>query len=181
MIFAGVYIMLISTGVYILLISAGVYGLECYKSQELYFELESARWNNVEHAESTVPESVCSKPCPMGQIKNFEVLKIFSTCQKIFASLQTACCWTCVACREDSIVAREDLCLKCPHGELRPETLNAHSLTTVEISCAVIVVFIVSIWIADMVAVSSVQYLRSWSIHYLYNLRLKCPHGELFL
>ena len=72
--------MLISTGVYILLISAGVYGLECYKSQELYFELESARWNNVEHAESTVPESVCSKPCPMGQIKNFEVLKIFSTC-----------------------------------------------------------------------------------------------------
>ena len=30
---------------------------------------------------------------------------------------QTACCWTCVACREDSIVAREDLCLKCAHGE----------------------------------------------------------------
>ena len=113
--------MLISTGVYILLISAGVYGLECYKSQELYFELESARWNNVEHAESTVPESVCSKPCPMGQIKNFEVLTIFSTCQKIFSTLQTACCWTCVACREDSIVAREDLCLKCPHGEMRPK------------------------------------------------------------
>ena len=175
MIFAGVYIMRIFSGVYIMLIFAGVYGLECYKSQELYFELESARWNNVEHAESTVPESVCSKPCPMGQIKNFEVVKIFSTWQKIFATLQTACCWTCVACREDSIVAREDLCLKCPHGELRPETLNAHSLTTVEISCAVIVVFIVSIWIADMVS------LRSLSIHYLYNLRLKCPHGELCL
>ena len=120
---------MIFAGVYIMLISAGVYGLECYKSQELYFELESARWNNVEHAESTVPESVCSKPCPMGQIKNFEVLKIFSTCQKIFATLQTACCWTCVACREDSIVAREDLCLKCPHGKLRPKLEQLESLS----------------------------------------------------
>ena len=32
-------------------------------------------------------------------------------------SFQTACCWNCVACREDSIVAQEDTCLKCAHGE----------------------------------------------------------------
>ena len=65
-----------------------------------------------------------SAPCGMGEIKSFE----------------TACCWHCVPCRlskpykdcinvvviiaiinvtvfrEDSIVAQEDLCLKCPHG-----------------------------------------------------------------
>ena len=51
---------------------AGVYGLECYKSQELYFEVEMAKWN-VGNTNNNIPESVCSKPCPMGQIKNFEV------------------------------------------------------------------------------------------------------------
>ena len=60
----------------------GVYGLECYKTQELYFELEMAKWN-VGKFESKIPESVCSKPCPMGQIKNFEV---FNKCCK---NLQT--------------------------------------------------------------------------------------------
>ena len=54
----------------------GVYGLECYKTQELYFELEMAKWN-VGKNESNIPESICSKPCPMGQIKNFEV---FTNC-----------------------------------------------------------------------------------------------------
>ena len=51
---------------------SGVYGLECYKTQELYFELEMAKWN-VAQSKYKIPESVCSKPCPMGQIKNFEV------------------------------------------------------------------------------------------------------------
>ena len=50
----------------------GVYGLECYKTQELYFEVEMAQWN-VGNTDNNIPESVCSKPCPMGQIKNFEV------------------------------------------------------------------------------------------------------------
>lgn len=81
--------------------SSGVYGMECYTTQELYFELEMSKWNGGKSGSVTkIPESICSKPCPMGQIKNFE----------------NACCWTCVACREDSIVAREDLCKKCPHG-----------------------------------------------------------------
>ena len=53
-------------------IAAGVYGLECYKTQELYFEVEMAKWN-VGNTNNNIPESVCSKPCPMGQIKNFEV------------------------------------------------------------------------------------------------------------
>ena len=52
----------------------GVYGLECFKTQELYFELEMAKWN-VGNNNSKIPESVCSKPCPMGKIKNFEVRK----------------------------------------------------------------------------------------------------------
>ena len=52
-----------------------MYGLECYKTQELYFELEMAKWN-LANTDSKIPESVCSKPCPMGQIKNFEVVKL---------------------------------------------------------------------------------------------------------
>ena len=103
--------------------------MECFKTQELYFELEMAKWN-VGNNNSKIPESVCSKPCPMGKIKNFEVRKagklwekikldIFLFCVNINLDFdfQTQCCWTCVPCREDSIVAREDLCLKCPHGE----------------------------------------------------------------
>lgn len=53
-----------------------MYGLECYKTQELYFELEMAKWNVGSQSESKIPESVCSKPCPMGQIKNFEVARL---------------------------------------------------------------------------------------------------------
>ena len=62
----------------------GVYGLECYKTQELYFELEMAKWN-VGKNESKNPESICSKPCPMGQIKNFEV---FNMCCKNLPELR---------------------------------------------------------------------------------------------
>ena len=62
----------------------GVYGLECYKTQELYFELEMAKWN-VGKNESKIPESICSKPCPMGQIKNFEV---FNRCCKNLPELR---------------------------------------------------------------------------------------------
>ena len=47
----------------------------------------------------------------------FILSEFSSKCQCDRFSFQTACCWTCVACREDSIVAREDLCLKCTHGE----------------------------------------------------------------
>ena len=34
--------------------------------------MEMAKWN-VGKTNNNIPESVCSKPCPMGQIKNFEV------------------------------------------------------------------------------------------------------------
>ena len=34
--------------------------------------MEMAKWN-VGNTDNNIPESVCSKPCPMGQIKNFEV------------------------------------------------------------------------------------------------------------
>ena len=34
--------------------------------------MEMAKWN-VGNTNNNIPESVCSKPCPMGQIKNFEV------------------------------------------------------------------------------------------------------------
>lgn len=52
----------------------GVFGMECFTTQELYFELEKSKWNGGESRSVTeIPESICSKPCPMGQIKNFEV------------------------------------------------------------------------------------------------------------
>ncbi|XP_023327303.1 metabotropic glutamate receptor 8 [Eurytemora carolleeae] len=80
----------------------GVYPeIEGYTAQELYFEVERARWNIMENISTgSIPASICSLPCGMGEIKNFE----------------TACCWSCVACREDSIVVSEDTCLKCPVG-----------------------------------------------------------------
>ena len=30
--------------------------------------------------------------------------------------LQDACCWSCVRCREDSVVVGEDQCRRCPIG-----------------------------------------------------------------
>jgi len=80
---------------------SGVFpSMERFTTQELYFELEKSRWGGNSSQGGSVPESICSAPCGMGEIKSFE----------------TACCWNCVPCREDSIVVQEDLCLKCPHG-----------------------------------------------------------------
>ncbi|XP_023336258.1 metabotropic glutamate receptor 6 isoform X2 [Eurytemora carolleeae] len=75
-------------------------------SQDLYFGLENSKWNFIpsntsdELNSSPIPESVCSRPCPLGMIKNYE----------------NPCCWSCVLCREDSIQLREDRCYKCPQG-----------------------------------------------------------------
>ena len=48
---------------------------------------------------------------------NLSLWHIFGGLKNYSFSFQTACCWNCVACREDSIVAQEDTCLKCAHGE----------------------------------------------------------------
>ncbi|CAK5087086.1 unnamed protein product [Meloidogyne enterolobii] len=49
---------------------------------------------------SKMPESVCSKPCRLGQRRR----------------QTTACCWICESCAEGEIV-RNNLCQKCPFGE----------------------------------------------------------------
>jgi len=67
--------------------------------QELYFEVSQAKWGVARKANG-VPDSTCSKECPMGMIRNYESL----------------CCWVCLECREDSIVAADETCRKCPHG-----------------------------------------------------------------
>ena len=52
--------------------ASGVFGMEYFTTQELYFEVGNSKWNGGKSGKE-IPESICSKPCPMGQIKNFEV------------------------------------------------------------------------------------------------------------
>ena len=63
---------------------AGVFGLQYYKTQELYFEVEMSKWNSGTVGNNTgIPESICSKECPMGRIKNLEVQFLSRLTKKI--------------------------------------------------------------------------------------------------
>lgn len=73
-----------------------------------------------------IPRSICSEPCPVGHIRNYQVpyRKCFSlwACKvpEIFEHLniwtiQDQCCWVCVACREDAFVFN-DTCRSCEPG-----------------------------------------------------------------
>jgi hypothetical protein len=100
------------------------------------------RWPNVTGKDP--PKSVCSEPCEMGHVRSYAVSqadadKRWPTCSSsIFAfhfQSQDACCWSCVRCRDDSVVVGEDQCKQCPLGyvpsqkKVRNETIHTSQLT----------------------------------------------------
>lgn len=58
-----------------------------------YVELE---WGSFD---GDIPESVCSKPCPMNTY---------------YVRSELPCCWECQICRENEIVVNQEFCQKCP-------------------------------------------------------------------
>ncbi|XP_046405665.1 metabotropic glutamate receptor 6 [Ischnura elegans] len=64
--------------------------------EELGLDISLMKWRN---DSTVVPKSICSEPCPVGHIRNF----------------QDQCCWSCVACREDAYVFN-DTCVSCEAG-----------------------------------------------------------------
>ncbi|KAK5639566.1 hypothetical protein RI129_012058 [Pyrocoelia pectoralis] len=69
--------------------------MELGKKCKLVMDVSKLQWRNVEDT----PKSVCSDPCPSGNIKNY----------------QDQCCWVCVSCREDAYVYN-DTCRSCSPG-----------------------------------------------------------------
>ncbi|TRY70320.1 hypothetical protein TCAL_08251 [Tigriopus californicus] len=76
-------------------------------TQQLALNTFIMQWPNVSEM-GTPPLSVCSHSCRMGHIKSFT----------------DACCWTCVPCRDDSIVVDEDSCYQCPLGYVPNDEKN---------------------------------------------------------
>ncbi|XP_076382238.1 metabotropic glutamate receptor 8 isoform X2 [Megalopta genalis] len=66
--------------------------------------------------EAYIPRSLCSDNCPFGHVRNF----------------QDACCWNCVACREDSYVFN-DTCRSCGPGYAPDETMTNCVKLTAEV------------------------------------------------
>lgn len=67
----------------------------------LKLESSSLRWQGGD------PISICSDPCPIGHIRNF----------------QDQCCWRCVKCAEDAFVSN-DTCKSCDPGHAPNEFRN---------------------------------------------------------
>ncbi|XP_046428261.1 metabotropic glutamate receptor 7-like [Neodiprion fabricii] len=64
----------------------------------LELDVNMTRWATGP-GEENIPRSTCSENCPLGHVRNF----------------QEACCWSCVACREDAYVFN-DTCRSCDPG-----------------------------------------------------------------
>ncbi|XP_043278833.1 metabotropic glutamate receptor 7-like [Venturia canescens] len=64
----------------------------------LSLNINKTRWTNGPGV-TNIPRSACSDNCPLGHVRNF----------------QEACCWSCVACREDAYVFN-DTCRSCDPG-----------------------------------------------------------------
>lgn len=66
-------------------------------SGSLYLDSDRMRWRN---RSVTLPSSICSQPCNVGFIRNFQ---------------GSNCCWNCVPCRDDEFIFNFT-CLPCPMG-----------------------------------------------------------------
>uniref|UniRef100_T1J4D3 G-protein coupled receptors family 3 profile domain-containing protein n=1 Tax=Strigamia maritima TaxID=126957 RepID=T1J4D3_STRMM len=66
-------------------------------SATLNLNLSLAKWPE---NSSSIPSSVCSEPCPLGHIRNYQ---------------GSRCCWLCVACRTDEFIFN-DTCTPCESG-----------------------------------------------------------------
>ncbi|XP_023290502.1 metabotropic glutamate receptor 7 [Orussus abietinus] len=72
--------------------------------ETLELDINMTKWT-VGPGEAHIPRSTCSDNCPLGHVRNF----------------QEACCWSCVACREDAYVFN-DTCRSCDPGYAPDET-----------------------------------------------------------
>ncbi|XP_043493655.1 metabotropic glutamate receptor 6-like isoform X1 [Polistes fuscatus] len=83
--------------------------------EELAFDINMTRWATGA-GELHIPRSSCSDNCPLGHVRNF----------------QEACCWRCVACREDAYVFN-DTCSSCGPGYAPDETKTSCIKLTAEV------------------------------------------------
>ncbi|KAK2582491.1 hypothetical protein KPH14_004793 [Odynerus spinipes] len=83
--------------------------------EELSFDINMTRWATGA-GELHIPRSSCSDNCPLGHVRNF----------------QEACCWRCVACREDAYVFN-DTCNSCKPGYAPNETKTSCVKLTAEV------------------------------------------------
>ncbi|XP_076681819.1 metabotropic glutamate receptor 8 isoform X2 [Andrena cerasifolii] len=83
--------------------------------EELSLDINMTRWATGA-GETHIPRSLCSDNCPLGHVRNF----------------QATCCWSCVACREDSYVFN-DTCRSCGPGYAPDETMTRCVKLTAEV------------------------------------------------
>ncbi|XP_071633906.1 metabotropic glutamate receptor 8 [Temnothorax longispinosus] len=83
--------------------------------EELSLDINMTRWATGV-GEFHIPRSMCSDNCPMGHIRNFV----------------EPCCWSCVACREDSYVYN-DTCKNCNPGYAPNSTMTGCVKLTAEV------------------------------------------------
>ncbi|KAG7210717.1 hypothetical protein KM043_012217 [Ampulex compressa] len=83
--------------------------------EELVLDINMTRWTTGA-GESHIPRSLCSDNCPLGHVRNF----------------QEACCWSCVACREDAYVFN-DTCRSCSPGYAPDKTMKSCVKLTAEV------------------------------------------------
>ncbi|XP_022237660.1 metabotropic glutamate receptor 5-like [Limulus polyphemus] len=69
------------------------------------------QWGSITSVGSEPPESVCSKPCSRGEIKNI-------------VSEMVQCCWKCVRCKDNAFVINETTCQECSPGYWPNENLT---------------------------------------------------------
>lgn len=65
----------------------------------------------------SIPESVCSRPCPRGQAKNIQ-------------SDSVKCCWVCVPCQRNQYLEDDYTCIDCPLGWWPNQDLTSGKKTT---------------------------------------------------
>ncbi|XP_032664722.1 metabotropic glutamate receptor 8-like isoform X5 [Odontomachus brunneus] len=83
--------------------------------EELSLDINMTRWATG-IGEFHIPRSMCSENCPMGHVRNFV----------------EACCWSCVACREDAYVYN-DTCKNCYPGYAPNSTMTGCIKLTAEV------------------------------------------------
>uniref|UniRef100_A0A336MIS6 CSON002162 protein n=1 Tax=Culicoides sonorensis TaxID=179676 RepID=A0A336MIS6_CULSO len=79
--------------------------------ERLDLQAENLRWDTGE-----MPRSICSDPCPVGHVRNY----------------QDQCCWSCVKCREDAYV-HNDTCMVCDPGWAPNDLKNGCDKLTPEV------------------------------------------------
>ncbi|XP_014678300.1 PREDICTED: metabotropic glutamate receptor 5-like [Priapulus caudatus] len=72
-----------------------------WDSGDLIINASRLIWS--EERNKSLPESVCSKPCPRGQVKTIQDGGV-------------ACCWVCTECDEYEYLLDEYTCQACPRG-----------------------------------------------------------------